>query len=249
MLGPEQRSRLYEGELVVSSRRGDSFVTELWQEIEQHFEAPVRGAQADFLERLGRLRARLGDPHWRDRTRQFLTELEVPVEEFAVDRLRLRAVAPGTHLIAAAAPAFYAHRDTWYANPQAQINLWMPLHAVTAHDSFGFYPELFGQAVDNDSEHFDYDEFKEQAGFQNPNRSVQAVYPRWLTDDRAPTWPVELEGGQILLFSAAHLHRTLPNLTDRIRFSVDLRLVHRAEQGAPNVDNRSRGSALADYVW
>ena len=65
--------------------------------------------------------------------------------------------------------------------------------------------------------------------------------------------PVVLAAGSLLLVSASHLHQSLPNLSDRVRFSIDLRLVHRGDlwagRGAPNVDNRSSGGALADYTW
>ncbi len=55
-----------------------------------------------------------------------------------------------------------------------------------------------------------------------------------------------------LLFSGAHFHATRPQTEDTTRFSLDFRVVHlddvRARRGAPNVDNRSTGSALDDYV-
>lgn len=254
MLNETERRLLYQGQLRVAPAGpgGQVFAEEIWTEIRNHFGPSPRVPSTDFLDRLGSLRAALSLPLWRERSRLFLGGLGLDLEQFAIDRFRLRGVTPGSHLIAAAAPAFYIHRDTWYGNPQAQINLWMPLHDVGPGNSFGFYPELFETAVANDSDRFDYDEFLSQAGFQNPQRSSQAVYPRWL-EERAPTWPVELCYGQMLLFSAAHLHGTLPNLTEEVRFSIDVRLVHRDEaaqgKGAPNLDNRCRGAALKDYTW
>ena len=57
---------------------------------------------------------------------------------------------------------------------------------------------------------------------------------------------------ETLLFSGSHFHRTLPQATGRARFSLDFRAVdlddHARGAGAPNVDNRSRGSALVDYT-
>ena len=48
------------------------------------------------------------------------------------------------------------------------------------------------------------------------------------------------------------LSETLPQALGRTRFSLDARLVHLGDHarglGAPNVDGRSRGSALPDYV-
>ncbi|MBX3168068.1 MAG: phytanoyl-CoA dioxygenase family protein [Candidatus Eremiobacteraeota bacterium] len=206
----------------------------------------------DFLARLNSLRAELSGPSWREQCRDFLESLGIRLEEFALDRFRLRGLAPGADQIPAAAAAFYAHRDVWYANPQAQINLWMPLHEVSRQDSFGFYPDLFQTPVENDSEQFDYAKFQSEGGFQSTVQSL--VHPRWLAPEQPePPYAVELRQGELLLFSAAHLHRSLPNRSGRIRFSLDMRLVHRGDaaagRGAPNCDNRSRGSVLSDYVW
>jgi hypothetical protein len=50
----------------------------------------------------------------------------------------------------------------------------------------------------------------------------------------------------------AHFHQTRKNATGRTRFSLDFRTVdladHEAGVGAPNVDNRSTGSTVRDYV-
>ncbi len=207
---------------------------------------------SDFLARLNGVREELSGPPWRDLCRDFLTSQGICLDEFALDRFRLRGVAPGADNIPAAAAAFYAHRDVWYANPQSQINLWVPLHDVSRQNSFGFYPDLFDEPVENDSEGFDYGQFQAGGGFQSTARTL--VHPRWLASDQpAPPYAVELRAGELLLFSAAHLHRSLPNRSGRIRFSLDMRLVHRGDEaaglGAPNCDNRSRGSVLGDYTW
>jgi hypothetical protein len=251
VLDQKEREQLYQGALLEKSA-GSKFGEQLWLAIRAELgEQPRQPPAGDFLEPLTRLRQSLSQPHWRPLSRQFLSGLGLPVEEFFIDRFRLRGVAPGSHQIAAAAAAFYAHRDTWFANPQAQINLWMPLHDVSQLDSFGFYPQYFAQAVANDSDQFDYEQFVSQGGFQNPNSRL--CQPHWLETDPPASQPVQLKSGQLLLFSAAHLHATLPNLSPHIRFSIDVRLVHRHDHeqglGAPNVDNHSRGCVLADYTW
>lgn len=253
MLDTQERSQIYRGSFIVHSDLSGRLAEAVWQKVEDHFGSEPRDFRGDdFLPRLNRLREELALPIWRQQCREFLAELGIPLEEFAVDRFRLRGVTPGADQIPAAAAAFFAHRDTWYSNPQAQINLWMPLHAVDGSNSFGFYPELFDQPVENDSELFDYDQFQSGGGFQSTARAL--VHPRWLAAEQSePPYAVELRKGQCLLFSAAHLHRSLPNRCGRIRFSLDMRLVHRGDHaaglGAPNCDNRSRGSVLADYNW
>ncbi len=52
---------------------------------------------------------------------------------------------------------------------------------------------------------------------------------------------VAANSGEMLIFSGAHLHGTVANFTDKVRFSVDFRLIHLQDllhkRGAPNVDN------------
>lgn len=170
----------------------------------------------------------------------------------AVDRLRLRAVRSGAHREPGAAPAYYAHRDTWYANPRAQINVWIPLHDVRREDTLVVYEEAFGVHVDNDSRAFDWEAFSRRVGWQRRDAPADAVYPRALVDlDRfAPTY-VEARAAEVVVFAGAHLHRTQPHDGGRTRFSVDFRVVdladHEARLGAPCVDDASRGSALEQY--
>ena len=53
------------------------------------------------------------------------------------------------------------------------------------------------------------------------------------------------------MFSAAHLHSTVPNTSERTRLSIDFRTVHLDELidgGAPNLDSASTGTTIRDYV-
>lgn len=206
-----------------------------------------------FWTRIQRARAVLReDRRYLEQARGVVAATGFLLDANAVDVPRLRAILPGGHQNPRAAAAYHAHRDTWYGNPQAQLNWWIPLQDVPASRSFGFFPERFAQAVPNDSAEFDYDAFR-TLGWQNygPESRTQ-VYPRALDDAqlKAPrTYPLERAG--LLLFASAHLHQTLPNETDRVRYSLDFRSVHRADhqagRGAPNVDDRSRGCSLVDF--
>jgi hypothetical protein len=169
----------------------------------------------------------------------------------AIDPARLRAVADHGHDNPLAAPAYTAHRDTWYGNPQAQINWWMPLHDVTEGETFAFFPDYFARAVENNSQDFDYDRFMTKVGWQSTS-GVQSVYPSAQVFDRSGILPFACQAGEIILFAASHLHQTEKNVSGATRLSVDFRTVHVDDQGqglgAPNVDNRSTGSSLPDYV-
>ena len=173
-------------------------------------------------------------------------------DQYCFDPPRLRAIAPDSDLIPAAAPALNPHRDTWYANPQAQINWWIPLHNVSEKDSFSFYLKYFNAPVANDSELFNYGNWIKTVGFGNSSTGKGGLYP-------APNAPIlddspqsfRLDRGEILLFAAAHLHATNGNATELTRFSIDFRMVnkqdHAAGIGAPNTDNKSTGDAYSSY--
>ena len=179
-------------------------------------------------------------------------------ERVAVDPLRLRVIAHRGHENPRAAAVYYAHRDTWYAHPQGLITWWIPLDDLEAQETFVFYPDWFARPVPNDSEVFDYgawlrDERGLRIGWQDRDAGLEARYPQ-LTEEVDPG--LELGFGcsraQNLLFSGAHFHQTLRQSTGQTRYSLDFRLVdlddHAAGLGAPNVDNRSRGSALSAYA-
>jgi len=170
------------------------------------------------------------------------------------DLPRLRGIVPGLEAQAAAAPVFFAHRDTWYANPQSQLNLWIPLQAYPWQQTFRFWPQYFAQAVPNDSDQFHAESWLAEVGFQQLKPKPTAAYPRALS------LPPETEAvgfacpaGALLLFAAAQLHQTCVNPGPQTRYSLDLRWVDPADQalglGAPNLDNAASGSTLSSYTY
>lgn len=211
-----------------------------------------------FFERVGRLRRRFyTEPRWHRAARALLRELGAPRAECVFDPIRLRTIRHRGDEDPRARPIFHGHRDTWYANPQGQVTAWLALHDVTPADSFVFWPDEFARPVANDSDAFDHDAWTRggrarKIGWQDPDTGREAVYPRLLEEPPGPTWTFSAPAGALLLFSGQHLHRTTPNRTGRTRFSADLRFVHLEDHargvGAPNVDNRSTGSALAEHV-
>lgn len=179
------------------------------------------------------------------------------LDEVAFDGLRLRAISPGGHLNPAALEAYGAHRDTWYANPACQVNLWQPLFALPLAHSFAFYPEVFAQAVDNSSWGFDFEAFERSVGFQGQasgEAAPRVSFPK--ATGQVGAWGAcqrfSMAQDEVLAFSAAHLHQSMPNETALTRFSVDMRLVWRRHQraglGAPLVDNGALGDASSRYL-
>ncbi|MCB9765434.1 MAG: hypothetical protein H6739_37010 [Alphaproteobacteria bacterium] len=205
-----------------------------------------------LLDRLAEARAALRAEPFRGLVHAVMRAAGQAPEACAVDLLRLRAVTPGGWRAPGAAVAWSVHRDTWYANPRAQLNWWIPLHDVSARDGLRFLPASFGFPVENDSARFDYDVFMRQAGWQA--RQGGAVYPH-ATGPEAEADGVGqgMAAAAVLLFSADQLHRSPRFDGPLTRLSVDFRSVHRADRaaglGAPGVDARCTGDASKDYPW
>jgi hypothetical protein len=259
----ELREAVYAGKVVripanAVSRR---LVKAVWAALEAEFGTVTARRQLqfklpgdEFYARIGKVRKRLAcEELYRKRLFQLLSHHGFTQGEHAVDPVRLRAVTHLGHENPKAAPAYTAHRDSWYANPQAQINWWIPLHAVTEADSFAFYHDLFDKPVPNNSADFDYDEWMANIGWQSTS-GKPAVYPSAQEGSFDPAKGVAFccGAGDIILFSAAHLHQTMKNASGLTRFSIDFRTVHLGDhssgKGAANVDNQSTGDALKDYV-
>lgn len=256
---PALRRALYEGSLVLFDATMASLA--LAGAVEAHVEAafsrqyrrtPQQLDNGEYLQRLTVLRRAIAaDVVIASLLDAVIKEVGFSLDENAIDIPRLRANLAGGHRRPGATPVYYAHRDTWYANPAAQINWWMAIHDVCRADSFSFDEAAFVDHVHNDSERFDYDSWKEHVGWQNPAPPREAVYPKSARFGLKGTTPVECAKGQLLLFSASQLHRTTENESALTRFSIDFRTVHLADylqgQGAPDRDNASKGCTLDDY--
>jgi hypothetical protein len=221
--------------------------------------AHARLAPAEFFDRMGAIRRLLFlERRFHHAVARVVEACGFEPARTAFDPVRLRVVLHGGHEDPRTGPVYYPHRDTWYSHSQSVIAWWIPLDDLSAEETFVFYPDAFRHPVPNDSESFEYTRWVERGwglkiGWQDRDAGLRARYP-------GVTGPVETgppigfacRRGDNLFFSGAHFHRTLPQATGRTRFSLDFRVVdlvdHERGIGAPNVDNRSRGSALVDYV-
>lgn len=176
-------------------------------------------------------------------------------EDAFFDSPRLRVVSPcpeaDPELLKTA--CYAAHRDTWYANSQSQINFWISLHDCDGSDTFSFFPTYFETAIENDSHKFNFFEWNRTVGFGNSQFTSNCFYPMPKmgrpSDDQAIGF--SSRSGDVLIFSASHLHGSNFNASEFTRFSIDFRYVNRKDEakglGAPNADNRSTGSATSQY--
>jgi len=216
--------------------------------------APERMGTPEFLNRMRDLRGVLVEEEaCKEFVRGLMRRHGFDPAENAFDVMRLRGVTSGGHENPGAARAYALHRDTWYANPQSQINWWLALQDTPEERTFSFYPDYFDVPVANTSAQFDYDVWMEKVGWQGARGKQESVeYPYAELPEDARRMGFACRAGEIILFAAAHLHGTNPNVTGVCRYSVDFRSVHLADHaagiGAPNADNGSRPDVLRDYV-
>lgn len=215
--------------------------------------AQFRLCEQEFFQDMAELKKSVyASPYIRDLTVATVAACGFDLNGNLFDPPRVRAVLHDGHLNPAARPAYSLHRDTWYANPQAQINWWIPMHDVGSAETFSFFSGYFNHRVRNSSDQFDYDTWSKQVGFGNSHSGRGDLYPSVLAEV-AKESPLHFSAmsGQILVFSAAHLHGTNANSSGLSRFSIDFRTVHCEDHatgaGAPNVDNASTGSAVHGY--
>jgi hypothetical protein len=162
-----------------------------------------------------------------------LDHVGVDLSRQAWDWLHLRVVPPGDGGIG----QLGWHRDTWASNVYAQTNWWAPMVPIAAERSLAFHPAHWHRPVRNTSAGWDLDEVRARRRAGQP----VALVPR-------PDEPVDAvaairvvpEPGDLLCFSGAHLHATVPNTTETARISIEARTVDIADQaagiGAPNID-------------
>ena len=160
-----------------------------------------------------------------------------------LDRVRLRVVPSRGDIGHSRLSPLPPHRDTWASRIMAQINWWLPLYPLRETGTMLMWPEVFGRPVSNDSAEWDFEEFR-RAGGGYPLLPAADGHPD------TPGTPVLIEPGDLLAFSAAHLHGGLRDASGRTRFGIDSRTVwepdRRAGRGAPDVDG-SPGTEM--WAW
>ncbi|MDQ8728054.1 hypothetical protein [Bradyrhizobium sp. LHD-71] len=259
----ERRSRLYAGDIFICSpTEGTRALIDLARQMLEEAFAPHDPrtihkwkTPEEVAAILGKLKPQfIHHPECKQIIPQIMREHGVDLESLYFDVPRLRSAYPSHFLSSGIAYAFHPHRDTWYSAPMCQLNWWLPIYPIEPDNSLGFYPRYFEEAVKNNSEIYNYYEWNTN------NRATAAQHVRSDTREQ-PKAQQELEPvtvrllpppGGTIIFSGAQMHETVPNTTNAARYSIDFRTVHYddvlAHRGAPNVDSRSTGTTMRDYL-
>jgi hypothetical protein len=184
-----------------------------------------------------------------------LAEAGCDLETTYFDVPRMRTAFPGDYLKAGIAYAFHPHRDTWYSAPLCQINWWMPIYDLNSENCMALHPHYFDRAIKNGSNDYNYHRWNQESRY-NAAKHVKV-------DTRVQPHaeePVELDPqirmvcpiGGAYLFSAGHLHSTVPNTSNVTRYSADFRTVNLDDVlkrvGARNIDSACTGTTMGDYL-
>jgi hypothetical protein len=203
--------------------------------------APVEDAIDDAKSRFTK------DPRIDRLMRSALDQVGVATDRTYWDSPRLRIVPPGSERQAG---TIGFHRDTWGSNVLQQTNWWLPLRPLTEERTIAFYPEYWSKPIANTSSDWDLAEIVARHRAGEPVDALPIV--------PEPTEPVAtdselrmvIEPGDLLCFSGAHLHASVPNTSAEARVSVELRTVSRDDlergRGAPNLDGRAPATP---YYW
>lgn len=258
-----RRARLYAGDVfILSPTDGSRALIDLARQMLEKAFAPhdprsihESKTPEEVAGILGKLKPQfIHHPECKKIIPQIMREHGVDLEKLYFDVPRLRSAYPSHFLSSGIAYAFHPHRDTWYSAPMCQLNWWLPIYPLEPDNAMGFYPRYFDEAIDNNSEIYNYYEWNQKG------RATAAQHVK--TDTREqPKAQQKLEPvtvrylpppGGIIIFSGAQLHETVPNATSVARYSIDFRTVDYddviARRGAPNIDSRCTGTTMRDYL-
>ena len=260
----ERRQRLYAGDLFVHSPTKSSaelcgLARALSEEAFAPHDPPLAQESMPAEEYAGILAdlkpSFIHHPRAKELIRGIFDEVGCDVEKTYFDVPRLRTMAHGEYMKAGLALQFHPHRDTWFSAPYTQLNWWLPVYEVEPENSMAFHFRYFDQPVKNSSSIYDYDEWnrtgRQQAAQQiteDTRKQPEAEEELELEPDVRVITPV----GGALVFSGAQMHSTVPNTTQRTRFSIDFRTVNLDDlingKSAHNVDAECTGTTLRDFV-
>ena len=260
----ERRRRLYEGHLYLYSASDATMeLVQIARELCEEAFAPLAPAEAqhrmpveEYVAVLADLKPRfIHHPGCKDAIGSILAWAGCDLDKTYFDVPRLRTATSHEYLTSGLGYVFKPHRDTWYSPPMCQLNWWLPVYPIESENAMAFHMHYWNRPLANSSNLFNYQEWnqtgrKEAATLVKKDTRVQSEALEPVELD--PQLRIVAEPGGLLIFSAAHLHSTVPNTSGKTRISIDFRTVHlddlAAKGGAPNVDSACTGSTIYDYL-
>lgn len=201
-------------------------------------ENPVRAQfemnRRDYLDRVAAAQKEFrASPHTTTLLRRVLEEAGVDSGSSYWDRPYLRVSPDDDGHDDRRTQKLGAHRDTWASNIYSQTNWWAPIYPITDGRAIAFYPQYWTQRLENTSATWDLEEVM--------SGKISVITPEAEEPvDTSSELRVVLEPGDLLAFSGAHLHASVPNTTGLARFSIEVRTAdvgcEIAGRGAPNLD-------------
>jgi hypothetical protein len=135
------------------------------------------------------------------------------------------------------------HRDTWSSNVLQQTNWWATIRRLSAERTIAFYPDYWSRAIANTSADWDLEEIRALRRSGKRDEDIAIVPEPSEPVDTSSELRIVIEPGDLLCFSGAHLHASVPNGSEHTRVSVELRTVNIDDlahgRGAPDIDGRA----------
>jgi ectoine hydroxylase-related dioxygenase (phytanoyl-CoA dioxygenase family) len=130
----------------------------------------------------------------------------------------------------------------------------MPVYDITPDNGLAIHPGYWNKAIKNSSNGFNY------YRWNGERKTASKHIGKDTRQQPKPEEPLQLDPqvrlilppGGIVVFSAAHLHSSVPNTSGYTRFSIDFRTVCKTDVkeriGAPNIDSECTGTTMRDYL-
>ena len=184
-----------------------------------------------------------GDPRVKRLFAAALEEVGVDPERSYWDSIHLRIVPPATGDSERQIGRIGFHRDTWGSNLLQQTNWWTTIRPLASDRTIAFYPSYWSRPIENNSASWNLDEIRERRRSGERDEDIPIVPEPTEPVDTDSELRIVIEPGDLLCFSGAHLHASVPNATSETRCSVELRTVNvddfGRDRGAPDLDGRA----------
>lgn len=196
----------------------------------------------DFLLRSKQAQDEFNTPFYRQLLLQWLHHIGIQTDNLYWDTLGLRIAPPIASHQGGFRSTTQVHRDTWGTGIQTQINWWAPIYPLASGRTMQFFPRYWREPLANTTAEWSFSEFlaHRKAAVQLGRAATYPSVPHATAKPDDTPHKIRINCGEIIAFSAAHLHSSVPNRTALTRFSFEIRTIDPAQKkGAPNCDCHS----------